>query len=90
MLAYALTVHRAQGLTSKSVIFHLQQLFAHGQLYTGLSRSRVSAFECMRVTGPLDQGMACCAPEVQRFELDTDWIYIRNGPDDPKAAACLA
>ena len=63
VLAYALTAHRAQGLTLKSVILHLQQLFAHWHLYTGLSR--VSDFEFLRATGPLDQCMLCCAEEVQ-------------------------
>ena len=55
-------------------------MFAYGQLYTGLSR--VSAFEFLRVTGELDEDLRCCAEEVRQFELNTDWVYIRNGPDD--------
>ena len=38
VLGYAMTVHRAQGQTLPAVIMHVGNLFAYGQLYTGLSR----------------------------------------------------
>ena len=81
ILAYALTVHRAQGLTLGSVVMDVSNLFAHGQLYTGLSR--VANFANLRVYGPLDQEMKCCHRVVRDFELNTVWTYIANGPDDP-------
>ncbi|KAF9155991.1 hypothetical protein DFQ26_009511, partial [Actinomortierella ambigua] len=39
-LVYALTVHRAQGLTLANVAIPLQGFFCHGQEYVALSRCR--------------------------------------------------
>jgi hypothetical protein len=37
-LAYATTIHKAQGLTLKEVTVEIGEMFAKGQLYTALSR----------------------------------------------------
>jgi hypothetical protein len=63
LLAYALTVHRAQGMTLDAVTFHVDGLFAKGQLYTALAVSRLwkHNFSCsnFRVPKSLTQPAPC-------------------------------
>lgn len=40
MLAYALTVHKTQGLSLDEVVIDLTRSFGHGMIYTALSRAR--------------------------------------------------
>jgi ATP-dependent DNA helicase PIF1 len=40
LLAWAVTVHRAQGLTLDNLVFDMRSSFAHGQVYVALSRAR--------------------------------------------------
>lgn len=39
-LAYAVTIHKSQGLTFDNVTLHINEIFQSGQLYTALSRCR--------------------------------------------------
>ena len=39
-LAYAVTIHKSQGLTFDNVALHIKEIFQTGQLYTALSRCR--------------------------------------------------
>ena len=78
LLAYALTVHRAQGMTLKKVFFHMAGIFAVGQLYTALSR--VDRFDNLKVMGNFSMKMPCSHAAVPKFEQDTTWHQINNGP----------
>lgn len=57
ILAYALTVHRAQGMTLDSLVLRLQGIFAVGQLYTALSCPR--DFEKVRKSCRRDSARQC-------------------------------
>lgn len=39
-LAYAITIHKSQGLTFDYVVLHIREIFQSGQLYTAISRCR--------------------------------------------------
>ena len=51
-LAYAMTIHKSQGMSVDSVLIKLGNgCFAHGQLYTALSRCR--SLKNMRIDRPI-------------------------------------
>ncbi|KAL3156494.1 DNA helicase, variant 2 [Trebouxia sp. C0009 RCD-2024] len=77
LLCYALTVHSAQGMTLRHVIFKIQHIFSVGQLYSGLSRAE--DFENIQVVGDVNENMLCAALEVIAFEQNTQWCLIDNG-----------
>ena len=78
MLAYALTVHKAQGITSHSVVFHLDGLFAAGQLYTALSRVR--DFSRLAVTGNVSSAAQCADKQAIEWDKSVSWHVIDNSP----------
>ncbi len=78
ILGYALTVHRAQGMTLDSVVFHMGGMFAFGQLYTALSRVR--NFMNLRVTGNISGTLKLANKVVTAFEQACVWHTIDNSP----------
>ncbi|KAG2427937.1 hypothetical protein HXX76_011924 [Chlamydomonas incerta] len=48
-LAWAITVHKSQGMTLDKVVVNLRDFFGHGMLYTALSRSR--GVKGLQITG---------------------------------------
>jgi DNA polymerase III delta prime subunit len=66
-LAWALTIHKAQGLTLDRVHLDLGDgLFAHGQLYVALTRVR--RIEDLTLSRPLREDELFWRPEVINFE----------------------
>ncbi|NLC70957.1 MAG: AAA family ATPase [Desulfuromonadaceae bacterium] len=64
-LAWAITIHKSQGLTFDKAIIDAQAAFAHGQVYVALSRCRT--LEGMVLSSPLSEPAIQTDPLVQRF-----------------------
>jgi len=62
-LAWAMTIHKAQGLTLDNVYLDLaRRLFAHGQAYVALSRAR--SLEGLELSRPLTPGDIISDPRI--------------------------
>jgi PIF1-like helicase/Helix-turn-helix domain/HRDC domain len=64
-LAWAITIHKSQGLTFDKAIIDAQAAFAHGQVYVALSRCRT--MQGMVLSSPLKPSAVKADPAVQRF-----------------------
>ena len=80
ILAYAVTVHRAQGLTLDSVLFDISSVWCEGQLYTALSRVR--DFSKLFIKGNVSSKLVCASKKVVNFEASTPWTVIDNRPSN--------
>jgi hypothetical protein len=63
--AWAITVHKSQGLTFDRAIIDVQAAFAHGQVYVALSRCR--SLEGLVLSKPVSAAAVKTDPTVQRF-----------------------
>lgn len=64
-LAWAITIHKSQGLTFSHAIIDAHDSFAHGQVYVALSRCRT--LEGMVLSTPLGRGAIICDNTVERY-----------------------
>jgi ATP-dependent DNA helicase PIF1 len=64
-LAWAVTIHKSQGLTLQSVDVDLSNCFSCGQMYTALSR--VSSLEGLRIRGEWKNSAIWAHPEAIQF-----------------------
>jgi hypothetical protein len=68
-LAWAITIHKSQGLTFDRAIIDAQAAFAHGQVYVALSRCRT--FEGLVLSTPLSLAAIKTDPAVLAFSEKT-------------------
>lgn len=74
-LAWAITIHKSQGLTFEKVIIDAQEAFAHGQTYVALSRCKT--LEGIVLTSPLSRKSIINNHEVASFSKNAE----DNQPD---------
>lgn len=67
--AWAITIHKSQGLTFDKAVIDAQAAFAYGQVYVGLSRCRT--FEGLVLRTPLSPRAIRTDPEVLSFMAAT-------------------
>jgi hypothetical protein len=79
-LAWAITIHKSQGLSFDKAIIDAQAAFAPGQVYVALSRCR--SFEGMVLSSPLTPAAIKTDPTVQRFVTET----VGHTPSSEKVA----
>jgi len=78
-LAWAVTVHKSQGLTFEKAILDVAQTFAPGQLYVALSR--LTSLEGLRLASPLPQRPPAIDATLRAF--------IEDFPDQQQLEADL-
>lgn len=74
-LAWAITIHKSQGLTFEKVIIDAQEAFAHGQTYVALSRCKT--LEGVVLTGPITKKSIITNLQVASFSKNAE----ENQPD---------
>ncbi|RKW59040.1 MAG: helicase [Prevotella sp.] len=67
-LAWAVTIHKSQGLTFEHAIIDAQHSFAHGQTYVALSRCKT--LEGLVLSSPLSTNAVICDEKVHQFNMD--------------------
>lgn len=80
-LAWAITIHKSQGLTFDRVILDAQSAFAHGQVYVALSRCK--SFEGIVLRSKIEQRSVRTDNQVQEFSK-------KNAENPPSEAELLA
>ena len=66
-MAWAVTVHKSQGLTFNHAILDVARSFAHGQVYVALSRC--TSLEGLVLEKPVTMSSIICDPTVVRYTL---------------------
>lgn len=74
-LAWAITIHKSQGLTFEKVILDAQAAFAHGQVYVALSRCK--SFEGIVLRSRIIFSSVRTDPKVRNFSEQAE----KNAPD---------
>lgn len=80
-LAWAITIHKSQGMTCDFLEVNLIGCFEFGQVYTALSRA--TSLKTTRVIG-FEPSLVRCAPEVLEFERFVREQAAKNGDTPPE------
>lgn len=75
-LAWAITIHKSQGLTFERAIIDAQAAFAHGQVYVALSRCK--SFEGIVLRSRIDYSSVKTDPVVKDYSAEAE----RNAPSE--------
>jgi len=75
-LAWAITIHKSQGLTFERAIIDAQAAFAHGQVYVALSRCK--SFEGIVLRTKIEFSSVKTDSQVNNYTEEAD----RNAPDE--------
>jgi len=67
-LAWAITIHKSQGLTFEKAIIDAHAAFAHGQTYVALSRCK--SMEGLVLSSPINEQGIICDHNVASFNAD--------------------
>ncbi len=67
-LAWAITIHKSQGLTFERAIIDAQAAFAHGQVYVALSRCK--SFEGIVLRSKIEYASVKTDPVVKKYSAD--------------------
>lgn len=70
-LAWAITIHKSQGLTFERAIIDARNSFAHGQTYVALSRCKT--LEGLVLESPLRKEAIISDSVVDNFTKEVDW-----------------
>ncbi len=79
-LAWAITIHKSQGLTFDRAIIDAQAAFAHGQVYVALSRC--TKFEGIVLRSRIDYSSVKTDPVVRDYSAEAE----RNAPTENQVA----
>lgn len=79
--AWAITIHKSQGLTFDRAVIDAHAAFSHGQTYVALSRCRT--LEGLVLSTPVPPGAIINDAEVARFSEEA----VRRSPDEERIAA---
>lgn len=75
-LAWAITIHKSQGLTFEKAVIDAKAAFAHGQTYVALSRCKT--LEGLILRSPLSDKGIICDETISQFSKNVE----ENQPDD--------
>lgn len=79
-LAWAITIHKSQGLTFERAIIDAQAAFAHGQVYVALSRCK--SFEGIVLRSKIEHGSVKTDPIVRDYSSEAE----RNAPTESQVS----